>query len=32
VHIPATGHLVAQEAPEALASALLDFVAGVDRD
>jgi pimeloyl-ACP methyl ester carboxylesterase len=31
VHIPATGHLVAQEAPEALASALLDFVAGVDR-
>jgi len=32
IHIAGTGHLVAQEAPEALAAALLAFVAGVDRD
>jgi pimeloyl-ACP methyl ester carboxylesterase len=30
VHIEGAGHLVAQEAPAALASALLDFIAGVD--
>ena len=31
VHIEGVGHLVAQEAPEALADALLTFVAGVDK-
>lgn len=31
VHIEGVGHLVAQEAPEALATAMLDFTARVDR-
>jgi pimeloyl-ACP methyl ester carboxylesterase len=31
VHIGGVGHLVAQEAPEALADALLTFVTGVDK-
>jgi pimeloyl-ACP methyl ester carboxylesterase len=31
VRFEGVGHLVAQEAPEALSSAVLDFVAGVDR-
>jgi len=30
VHIEGVGHLVAQEAPEKLAAAMLDFIAGVD--
>lgn len=32
IQIPGVGHLVAQEAPEALASAYLDFLSGVDGD
>lgn len=31
VHIEGVGHLVAQEAPEELAAAVLEFVAGVDK-
>ena len=31
VHLDGVGHLVAQEAPEALAEVLLDFTAGTDR-
>lgn len=31
VHIEEVGHLVAQEAPESLASAILDFTAKADR-
>ena len=30
VHIEGVGHLVAQEAPERLAAAMLDFISGVD--
>ncbi|PFG33045.1 alpha/beta fold hydrolase [Sanguibacter antarcticus] len=32
VHIQGVGHLVAQEAPEQLAAAVLEFVSGIDRD
>jgi hypothetical protein len=30
VHIDGVGHLVAQEAPDALASGILGFAAGID--
>lgn len=32
VHIDGVGHLVAQEAPDRLATAMLEFIAGVDGD